>query len=362
MLFRSDKLTQYIAEARSMGIELLQPDVNRSEGYFTVSEGKIVYGLIGVKGIGEGVVQELIAERAKAGPFADFLDFLERFGTRSMNKRTIEILVQAGCFDSLGHKRSELALNLERAYDYAQKKAEAGAYGQASLFDGSSEEEFPPFRYEPSDEWPRSEMLRVEKQLLGFYFSGHPLDEFRELFERSCDVDFAHPERANPEKMHTLIGQLVEFREILTRRGKKMAFGKVEGYGGSIDIVVFADTLERNPGRFVVDAIVFLRGKIDTGRETPSFKVEEFVNPSDLREKSYRDVHIVLNPVRREDDLEGLRDILYSSSGQCGVVLHVKGSQGQVAVRANAQISCAPKDEVVERLRETPVVSDVWLD
>jgi DNA polymerase III subunit alpha len=358
----TDKLTQYISEARSMGIELLQPDVNRSEGYFTVSDGKIVYGLIGVKGIGEGVVQELIAERAKVGLFTDFLDFLQRFGTRSMNKRTIEILVQAGCFDSLGHKRSELVLNLERAYDYAQKKAEAGAYGQASLFDGSSEEEFPPFRYEPSEEWPRAEMLKVEKQLLGFYFSGHPLDEFRELYDRSCDVDFAHPERANPEKMHTLIGQLVEFREILTRKGRKMAFGKVEGYGGSMDIVLFSDTLERNPGRFVVDAIVFLRGKVDTGRESPSFKVEEFVNPSDLREKSFRDVHIVLNPVHREDDLEGLRDILYASSGQCGVVLHVKGPQGPVAVRAHAQISCAPKHEVVEKIREVPAVADVWLD
>ena len=358
----TDKLTQYIAETRSMGIELLQPDVNRSEGYFTVSEGKIIYGLIGVKGIGEGVVQDLIAERTKAGAFTDFMDFLHRFGTRSMNKRTVEILVQAGCFDSLGHKRSELVLNLERAYEYAQKKVEAGAYGQASLFDGSSEEEFPPFRYEPSDEWPRSEMLKVEKQLLGFYFSGHPLDEYRELFERSCDLDLAHPERANPEKLHTLIGQLVEFREILTRKGKKMAFGKVEGYGGSIDIVLFADTLERNPGRFVVDAIVFLRGKVDTSRETPSLKVEDFVNPADLREKSYRDVHIVLHPVRREDDLEDLRDILYSSSGQCGVVLHVKGTQGQVAVRANAQITCAPKNDVVEKLRETPVVADVWLD
>ncbi|MFH2115171.1 MAG: hypothetical protein ABIJ86_11765, partial [Spirochaetota bacterium] len=167
---------------------------------------------------------------------------------------------------------------------------------------------------------------------------------------------------ANPEKMHTLIGQLVEFREILTRRGKNMAFGKVEGYGGCMDIVLFSDTLERNPGRFVADAIVFLRGKIDTGRENPSFKVEEFVNPADLREKSYRDVHIELHPVRREDDLESLRDILYASSGQCGVVLHVKGPQGQVAVRAHAQINCAPKTEVVEKIRDTPVVADVWLD
>ncbi|HPG87539.1 MAG TPA: DNA polymerase III subunit alpha, partial [Spirochaetales bacterium] len=148
----TDKLTQYISEARSMGIGILAPDINRSEATFSVSEGKIVYGLIGVKGVGEAVVEAVVAEREKAGPYADFMDFLERVGVRAMNKRAIETLIQAGCFDTMGRGRAELALNLERAFDYAQKKAEAGAYGQTSLFEASSEEEFPPFRFEPCQE------------------------------------------------------------------------------------------------------------------------------------------------------------------------------------------------------------------
>jgi len=358
----TDKLTQYIAEARNMGIGLLAPDINRSEARFSVSDGKIVYGLIGVKGVGEGVVEAIVAERGKGGPYADFLDFLERVGVQSMNKRVIETLIQAGCFDAMGRGRAELALNLERAYEYAQKKAEAGAYGQASLFESASEEEFPPFRFEPCQELPRAELLRTEKALLGFYFSGHPLDEYKDVYRKCCDVDFAHIERSTPDKEYTLVGQLVEWREILTRKGKKMAFGKVEGYDGTMEIVVFSGTLEANPGRFVQDAIVFLKGTVDLDRENPSFKVDRLVMPAELKEKSYRTMHITLHGVRREEDLEGLRDILFESSGQCGVMLHVKDSGSEVSVRAHAQISCAPNADVVERIRETPVVSEVWLD
>ncbi len=358
----TDKLTQYIAEARAMGLVLLAPDINRSEATFSVSEGNIVYGLIGVKGVGEGVVEAMIAERNKGGPFKDFLDFLERAGVPCMNRRVVETLIQAGCFDAMGYRRAELVINLERAYDYAQKKVEAGAYGQASLFDASSEEEFPPFRFEPCAEMPRADLLRTEKQLLGFYLSGHPLDEFKDIYERSCDVDLIRLDRSTPDKEYTLIGQLIEWREILTRKGKKMAFGKVEAYGGTMDIVVFSSTLEASPGAFAVDSIVFLKGVVDLEREPPSFKVARCVPPSELKEKSYRTMHISLNAVRKEEDLEPLRDILFSSSGQCGVVLHVNGSDRETAVKAHAQISCAPRDEVLDRIRDMPVVAEVWLD
>jgi len=205
-------------------------------------------------------------------------------------------------------------------------------------------------------------MLRTEKQLLGFYLSGHPLDEFKDLYDRSCDVDFQHLDRSSSEKEYTLIGQLIEWREIINRKGKKMAFGKVEAYGGIMDIVVFAATLESSPGAFNVDSIVFLRGIVDLEREPPSFKVARCVPQTELKEKSYRTMHIMLNTVRKEEDLEPLRDILFSSSGQCGVILHVSGQDREMAIKAHAQITCAPRDEVLERIRDMPVVSEVWLD
>ncbi|MBU0934271.1 MAG: DNA polymerase III subunit alpha, partial [Spirochaetes bacterium] len=356
------KLTKCIAETRSMNITILQPDINKSEALFTVVDGQIVYGLIGVKGVGEQVVLDVIAERNKNGPFSDFMNFLERVGVRSMNKRVIETLARAGCFDSLGQRRAELVINIERAVDYAQKKVEAGAYGQASLFEAGSEEEFPAFRFEPAEEWPKAEILRIEKQLLGFYFSGHPLDAFKDLYDRCCDLNFEHLERSGADRVYTLIGQLVEYREILTKAGKKMAFGKVEVYNGSMDIVVFANTLERHGSRFVIDDIVFLKGKVDQTRDPPSFKVEDFADPAELKEKSYRDVHIVLRQVKNEDELEGLRDVLFSASGQCGVVFHVPGQDNQTLIRAHSQINCSPRSEVLEKLREVAVVADLWVD
>ncbi|HOX91294.1 MAG TPA: DNA polymerase III subunit alpha, partial [Spirochaetales bacterium] len=357
----TDKLTLYIAEARSMGIELLQPDVNSSEAYFTVDKGRIAYGLIGIKGVGEALAADIVSEREKNGAYKDFLDFLERVGLRSANKRSVETLIQAGCFDTMGKGRAELTLNLERCWDYAQNKADSSAYGQVSLFESGSADDLPPFKWDPAEDWPRDEKLRVEKQLLGFYFSGHPLDEYKDVYQRCCDVDFVHPDRMSAEKTYTLIGQLVEFREILTKRGKRMAFGKVEGYGGTMEVVVFPDTLERNPGRFAVDQILFLKGKVDTERENPSFKVEELAYPEDLRDKSYRELHIALNSVHHEEDLESLRDILFASNGQCQVTLHVPSASGKVRVKAHSGISCSPSDELLDRLREAPVVADLWL-
>ncbi|MBL8968537.1 MAG: DNA polymerase III subunit alpha, partial [Spirochaetaceae bacterium] len=314
----TDKLTEYIGEARSMGIALLPPDVNRSEAYFTVSEGKIVYGLLGIKGVGDGLAKAIVAEREANGPFADFMDFVERLGTGSMNKKTLECLALAGCFEAFGRPRQELVLNVERAVDYASRKEEAGKYGQVSLFETCGEEEFPPFAFEPCEEYPRAELLRLEKELLGFYFSGHPMDEFRKQWERCSDADLAHPERAGAEKLYTLIAMLKEFREILTKNGKKMAFGSVEDYAGSIEIVVFSDQLERFRERFVVDKVLCLKGKIDLTRSAPSFKVEDFVDPASLKDKSWREVHLRLKPgIASEDELYDIRDALFEAAGPC---------------------------------------------
>ena len=357
-----DKLTEYIGEARAMGIEILPPDVNRSETKFTVVDGKIVYGLLGIKGVGEGLVKTILAEREAGGPFGDFIEFLERVGMGQMNKKTLEALVQAGCFDTMGHSRQELALNLERAVDYVQRKEEARAFGQASLFDGSGEPELPPFVFEPSEEYPRKEVLQKEKELLGFYFSGHPMDEFKKIWERCSDLDLSRPERASPDRAYTVVAMLKEWREILTKTGRKMAFGAVEDYKGSIEIVLFADMLERFRDRFQVDSVLCLRGKVDLSRSNPSLKVEDVLEPSQLREKSYTAVHLRLSAVRAEEELWDLRDLLFEESGPCSVFFHVPAGAGEVTVRPHAGITCSPRPEVVERLRETRNVAEVWLD
>jgi DNA polymerase-3 subunit alpha len=372
----TDKLSEYIGEARSMGIELAPPDVNRSEANFSVTDGKIVYGLLGIKGVGEALALAIVAERGKGGRFGSFIEFVERMGTQAMNKKTLECLANAGCFDAVGrtadggNTRRELALDVERAFEYAQAKEAAGRYGQASLFEGSGEEEYPPFAVTKAEEYPRAEILRIEKELLGFYFSGHPMDEWRKLWERCSDADLGHTERASPDKTYTLIAMLTEFREISTKTGKRMAFGSVEDPKGSIEIVVFADALERWRDKFVVDTVLCVRGKIDLTRGKPSLKIDEFVDPAALREKSWNAVHLRLGACpSHEEELYGLRDALFDEPGPCSVYFHLPLQSGaavagaaEAVIKAHVQITCSASEGALERLRAVSPVSEAWRD
>jgi DNA polymerase-3 subunit alpha len=362
----TDKLTEYIGEARSMGLEVLPPDLNRSEAHFSVAEGKIVYGFLGIKGVGEGVANAIVAERGKNGPYASFIEFVERMGTSSMNKKTLECLANAGCFDSVGNTRRELVQDIERAVEYCQAKEAAGRYGQASLFEGSGEEEYPPFSVNKAEEFPRADILRIEKELLGFYFSGHPMDEWSKIWERCSDADLAHPERASADKTYTVIAMLKEFREIFTKAGKKMAFGSLEDPAGSIEIVVFADALEKWRDKFAVDSVLCLKGKIDLTRGNPSFKVEEYVDPASLKEKSWKEVHLRLGVApQSEEDLYPLRDALFDEPGSCNVYFHVpSGGDGgrEAIVKAQVQITCSASEEALERLRQASCVVEAWRD
>jgi DNA polymerase-3 subunit alpha len=358
----TDKLTEYISEARSMGLEVLPPDINRSESFFSVVDGRIVYGLLGIKGVGEGLAAAIVAERAKRGNFTSFIEFIERLGTQTMNKKTLECLINAGCFDSLGNTRRELALEIERAVSYVQAKEESSRFGQASLFDGTGEDEYPPFELSRCEDYPRAERLRLEKELLGFYFSGHPMDEWKHLWERSCDLDLAHPERSSPDRTYTLIAMLKEFREVVTKNGRKMAFGAVEDPKGGIEIVVFADALERWRDRFIVDSVIFARGKVDLSRGNPSFKLDELVDPVSLKEKSWREVHVRLGSAPAcEDELYELRDAIFDEPGPCGVFFHIpSGSNGEEVVKAHVQITCSASEEALDHLRSLRSVLEVW--
>jgi DNA polymerase-3 subunit alpha len=364
----TDKLTEYIGEARSMGLDVLPPDINRSEPHFAVADGKIVYGLLGIKGVGEALARAIAEEREKGGPFASFIEFVERLGTQATNRKSLECLASAGCFDSLGYTRREIVLDIERAVDYAQAKEAAGKYGQASLFDGSGEEEYPPFAACGAEEYPRADILRIEKELLGFYFSGHPMDEWRKTWERCSDADLAHPERANPDKTYTIVAMLKEFREILTKTGKKMAFGALEDPAGSIEIVVFADALERWREKFAVDSVLCLRGKIDLSRGNPSFKVDEFVEPSSLRDKAWNAVHLRFGCFPfHEEELYPLRDAIDEEPGSCNVYFHLpagvaEADAGEVVVKAHVQITCSASEEALERLRSVSPVVEAWRD
>ncbi len=360
----TDKLTEYIGEAKAMGLALDAPDLNRSEAAFAVHDGRIVYGLLGIKGVGEGVARAVVAEREEHGAYADFMDFLERNADSGLNRKTLECMIHAGCFDSLGMRRKELALNLERAQDWVARKLEQEAFGQASLFDSGDETAFPPFAMEASGEYSRQELLGFEKELLGFYFTGHPMDEYRKVWERSSSLDLGHLERASSDREYVVVAMLREFREILTKSGRKMAFGLLEDYRGTLEIVLFPDILEKERAAFVKERVLCLRGTYDASRGKPALKVEEVLDPDSLRERSWRELHVRISAgASGEDELHALRDSLFSLHGPCMVYLHLPLAEGgEAVVGAGRQILVSAQDQDLDMLRSHPCVREVWRD
>jgi DNA polymerase-3 subunit alpha len=357
----TDKLPEYIAEGRKMGIPIDPPDVNRSDAFFTVVDGHIVYGLLGIKGLGEQAAEAIVKERETNGPYLTFMNFLDRVDLRTVNKKALEVLIQTGSFDCLGTFRSTLLVNLERAAEYASHKKEATRFGQVSLFEDTDVQEFAEFKFEEVDDWPQMEKLRIEKELIGFYISGHPLDAYRKAHERAANFDIRFPERAQKDKLYTIVGMIKTVRPYQTKSGKWMGFGTFEDFNGVIDLTFFPKTWEQCREKLVPDSVWGLTGKIDTSRDTPSFLVESWINPDELQAKSIREVHIKLSPdISRESELHPLRDFLFESAGGCSVYLHVGAGGKTYVIHAANQIHVSASDEFMEQVQEMPGVVQVW--
>ncbi|MDR3173885.1 MAG: DNA polymerase III subunit alpha, partial [Treponema sp.] len=267
-----DKLGEYIEVTRRMGLAIDPPDINRSRKNFTVAEGRIVYGLKAIKGIGDIPAEEIIQGR-KDGPYKSFMDFLNRVDIKTVGKKGVELLIQTGAFDSLGQSRETLLGNLERTVDYAQNIKDESKYGQASLFGDTGEKLYPDFAFDPFPAKSREEKLRLEKELMGFYLSGHPLDSCKEAWERYVHLDLGNLEGSAGGPC-VLIGILKGLKPITSKSGKPMAFATLADYRGEVDLVFFEETWVRCRDSLGEEEIIALKGKLDTKRGKPAIQVE----------------------------------------------------------------------------------------
>ena len=298
----TDGLPGYIEEAKKMGIPVDPPDVNRSDEIFDVADGHIVFGFKGIKGMGENAAKEIVRERKENGPYKDFMDFVERVDQKVVNKRAIEVLIKTGAFDKLGQDRTTLAQNMERAVAYVEAKRRGTENGQGSLFGDSSEEEFVPFVFEQAPEKTKMEILDEEKDLIGCYVSGHPLDEYRKVITECATVNSSNIKQEakdaeamkaaaginswqsrNFGKTYTAVGMLVELKTINTKKGDSMAFGKLQDFKGMIDITFFPPIWATLRPQIHSGKIYGFKGKLDGSRGTPSFLVDSLENLESLK-------------------------------------------------------------------------------
>ena len=358
----TDKLAEYIGEARDMGLTLLPPAINLSEENFTVVEGQIIYGLKGIKNVGQAAVEEIIRERQAGGEYKGFMEFLERVDLKTVNRKVIETLILCGVFVAFGTNRGTLFHNLDRMLEHAGKIKESRRYGQTSLFDIQGME-MPSLDLEEIPEYPTSECLRYEKQNLGFYFSGHPLEKYRQKIREAATLQLSRLQQARSDRLYTLIGILKELKVINTKNGKKMAFALLEDLSGSVELVIFSKLFEERREMLVEDRVLAVSGRVDRSRGDVKLKVETVMDPDQLQTRLTRSVHVRFSSDINEDQesLLRLRDYLIEKAGECSVYFHLVGEgEEEYIIKASAQISMSGDDAILEEVRAYPQVEEVW--
>jgi len=284
-----DKLSGCISESRKMGIAVDPPDINRSDKYFTVVEGRIVFGFLGIKGIGSGPADEII-EKRQNGPYKSFMDFLDRVVLQTnqpnqnvVSRKVIDLLIKTGAFDTFGKNRPTLLANMEAAVNHAQNKKDESKFGQTNLFEDSGIQALPDFEFPQLPEMDRTEQLNIEKELIGFYFSGHPLDIYEEEWKKYVKLDISDPDNVLPGT-YILIGILKALKPHTDKTGKGMAFGTLEDYRGEIDITFFGEAWESCREKLQQNDIVAVKGKVDRRQGRPNFLVVAVLTSAELKE------------------------------------------------------------------------------
>ncbi|MGN0360118.1 MAG: DNA polymerase III subunit alpha [Hominisplanchenecus sp.] len=276
------KVSEYIYSCRQMGIQILPPDINRGEGAFSVDGRSIRYGLSAIKSIGRPVIDAIVAEREVRGPFQSLKDFAERLSGKEINKRTIESFIKSGALDSLGGTRKQFMMTYVRVMDSVSQEKKYAMTGQLSLFDFVDEEEKKAYEVRMPDvgEYEKEQLLAFEKEVLGIYVSGHPLDDYEEMWRRNISAvtsDFVLDEETGsakvPDHSYAVVGGMITAKTVkYTRTNKAMAFITVEDLLGTVEVVVFPKDFEKYRNLLEEDNKVFVRGRV-SGEEDKDSKL-----------------------------------------------------------------------------------------
>ena len=286
-----ERISVLIKECQKMGLPVLAPDINESFRNFSVvpgippESGKIRFGLLAIKNVGEKVVDDILDERKKGGPYKSIYDFISRVQPKTVNKKSMESLIKAGVFDKL-EKRSKLLNNLEEILEAAREIKQKSNTNQGSLFAGSATYKPDALNLKEAPDISLTNQLAWEKELLGLYVSAHPLEQYKNFLEKkSYPISAINMEiLGKGVKVAGLIGTI---RRIITKTGKPMLFMNLEGLTDKIEVVVFPGVLDKNPEVFLEGKIVFVKGKVDN--RDGEFKlladeVEEIIEARDVKQ------------------------------------------------------------------------------
>ena len=350
------KVSEYILTCRQMGIRILPPDINEGQSGFSVSGDAIRYGLSAIKSIGRNVVDEIIRERQNNGLFTSIDDFVERMGGREVNKRTLENFIKAGAMDSLPGNRRQKTMIAPELLDQKNKDRKNVLEGQLSLFDFAAEEEKQQYQITMPKvpEFPKGELLAFEKETLGIYVSGHPMDEYLETWKNSITAkttDFMVDEETGravvEDGARATIGGMITARTVkLTKNGQQMAFVTLEDMVGSVEVIVFPRDYENKKQLLNEDAKVFISGRTSIGDDPAGRLICEQVIPFDEVPK---DLWLKFADKTEYDARwPEVTEILRGSDGHDTVIIYLEKERAKKVLPANWHV--AASTEVTEKL------------
>ncbi len=287
---RTDKIASYIMSCRQMGIKVMPPSINGGFGNFSTSDEGIIYGLSAIKSVGKPVIDAIVKER-EHGKYMDLTDFAKRLSGREVNKRTVESFIKAGAMDELGGNRKQKMLVYSGVIDDINGDRKSNTIGQMSLFefDGVDGENRLKTEYPDVSEYEKEDLLGFEKEVLGIYVSGHPLDEYREKLEKNIthntsdfvpDSETGVP-RVKDEEGSVIGGMIIDKRILTTKKGGIMAFVTLEDLYGTVEIIVFPRQFEKYKSVLDLDARVFITGRITVEEDKPAKLICSEVIPFD---------------------------------------------------------------------------------
>ena len=350
------KVSEYIVTCRGMGIEILPPDINEGESGFSVSGRQIRYALTAIKSVGRPVIDAVLKERDTRGPFTGLQDFLTRVADKDVNRRAVENFIKAGALDSLGGTRKQYMSVYVQIMDGIQQDKKNNMAGQMSLFDIVSEEQKEDFDVKLPDvgEYSKETKLAFEKEVLGIYISGHPLEEYQELWRKNITnttADFMLDDESGEIKATdgsvVTIGGIVTDKKIkYTKNEKVMAFLQIEDLVGTVEVIVFPGQYERYGSRVEEDSKVFVKGRVSAEEEKDGKLIcEQITFFEDVPRKLWIKFSTMAD---YESHREELQDALRESEGRDGVVIYVENPRSKYPMPANWKVDAGR--ELVGRL------------
>jgi len=343
---KAEKVAEYIYVCRQMGIHILPPDINASEGRFSVDGDNIRYGLVAIKSVGHPVIEAIVKEREQNGPFKHLKDFIDRLSGKEVNKRTIESFIKAGALDSLGGTRKQFMMIYIRILDQVNQEKKYSMSGQMTLFDMVSEEQKKEFDIPLPDvgEYEKETMLAFEKEVLGIYASGHPMEKYESKWKKNITattLDFQPDDETGRTKVkegeRAIIGGMITTKTIKhTKTNKTMAFLTVEDLMGTVEVVVFPRDYENNRMFLEEDNKVFVKGRVSEEDESASKLICESIIPFDAIPS---ELWIQFSDIPSyQNEEETLLSLLKESEGNDRVVIYCAKEKASKRLPANRNV------------------------